>query len=142
MAEVGIALAVLPLVIAAAEHYSKAASAFSKYRCFTAELSYLSIRIKVQRAIFKDASKRLISVCVGHEEAERMLEDPEHSSWTDPIVERAFARRLGNCLNVLIDCLHLINNQLTKLENECQRFEDVNCELQVTVVSYHHVLTH
>lgn len=125
MAEVGIVLATLPLVIAAVEHYSKAASAFSKYRCFTSELSYLSIRIKVQRAIFNAASKRLISLCVGKEEAASMLEDPGHISWTDPTVEIAFARHLGDNLNTFIGSLRLIKNQLYELETECQGFKDV-----------------
>lgn len=130
MAEVGIVLAVLPLVIAAADHYSKAASAFSRYHRFTSELSYLSTRLKVQRAIFNAACKKLVSLCVGQEEAGRMLEDSKHPSWTDPTIGRAFATQLGDIWDAFVDSLHLINDRLKDLETECQRFEDVIDESQ------------
>jgi hypothetical protein len=125
MAEVGIVLAVLPLVIAAADHYSKAASAFLRYHRFTSELSYLSTRLKVQRAIFNAACRKLISSCVGQEEAGRMLDDSKHPSWTDPTVGQALATQLGDSWDAFVDSLHLINDRLKDLENECHRFEDV-----------------
>lgn len=125
MAEVGIALGVLPLVIIGAQHYIKAETAFCQYRHFTSELSYLATRLKVQRAIFKTASKKLISLCVGQEEARLMLEDPEHPSWTNPVIDRAFSMQLQDSCDAFADSLQTISSRLTDLENECQKFKGV-----------------
>ncbi len=125
MAEVGIALGVLPLVIAGAEHYFKAETAFCQYRHFTSELSYLATRLKVQRAIFKTASKKLISLCVGQEEARLMLEDLDHPSWTDPAIDRAFSMQLQDSRDAFADSLQTISSRLTDLENECQKFKGI-----------------
>ncbi|ERF70929.1 hypothetical protein EPUS_06714 [Endocarpon pusillum Z07020] len=125
MAEVGIALGVLPLIIAGAQHYSKAETVFCQYRHFTSELSYLATRLKVQRAIFKNASKKLISLCVGQEEARIMLEDLEHPGWTDPAIDRAFSMQLQDSCDAFADSLQTISSRLTDLEKECQKFEGV-----------------
>ena len=46
MAEVGLVLAILPLVISAAERYQDVASSFLRYRRFASEVSNLACRLK------------------------------------------------------------------------------------------------
>jgi len=129
MAEaVGLVLAVLPLVISALEHYSKAASKVSRFRRYDNEISKLSTRLRVQRAIFTNANRRLLTACVSPKEAVTMLEDPDHPVWTEENTERLLIEQLGDNRGAFVESITLISGQLCNLEEEYRKLEAIHKE--------------
>src|SRR5271163_2819284 len=110
MAEVGLVLAILPLVMSAAEHYSEAANAFLRYRRFAFEISNLACRLKVQRAIFVAAAKRLLAASVGSDKASCMLDDSKHPTWSDANLDRFLIERLDGCRDAFIESIRMIQS--------------------------------
>ena len=125
MAEaVGFVLAVVPLVVSAAEHYAQAANAFCRYRRFASEVANLAGRLKIQRAIFLAALHRLLAASFGSTEATQMLNDANHPTWCHKGTERFFVERLAGCRDALIESIRMIRIKLAELEEKCSKFED------------------
>lgn len=116
-------LAVLPLIISAAEHYSDASHAFTRYQRFAPEVSNLSTVLRAQRAIFTSANRRLLASCVGQDQAKHMLDDSKHPGWTDEDTEILVIERLSDSRRTFIDLIGLIDSTLSYLEEENMRLE-------------------
>ena len=125
MAEVGLVLAILPLVVSAAEHYGGVASSFLRYRRFASEASNLACRLKIQRAIFVAAVQRLLAEFVGSDEANCMLDDSEHPTWSDPSLDQFLVDRLDGCRDAFVQSIRMIQGRLVDLEEKCSKFEEV-----------------
>jgi hypothetical protein len=125
MAEVGLVLAILPLVISAAERYQDVANSFLRYRRFASEVSNLACRLKTQRVIFVAAVQRLLAGCVGSHEAGCMLVDSEHPTWSDPGLDQFLVDRLGSCREAFFESIRMIQSRLVELEEKCSKFEEV-----------------
>ena len=128
---VGVALAVFPLLISAPQQYSKAAAVFSRYRYFGTEFGDLATTLNVQRTIFNLANRSLLRLCVGQDEAVRMLAGEHQASWKDEEIERAFVDRLGDCHRDVIAAIELIKKELGNLERECNKYGKAIKEQQV-----------
>lgn len=118
-------LAILPLVISAAEHYRDVASSFLRYRRFASEVSNLACRLKTQRAIFVAAVQRLLAASVGLHEASCMLVDSEHPTWSDPSLDQFLVDRLDGCREAFIESIQMIQSRLVNLEEKCSKFKEV-----------------
>lgn len=125
MAEVGLVLAILPLVISAAEHYQDVASSFLRYRRFASEVLNLAFRLKTQRVIFVAAVQRLLAAYVGSDEAGCMIVDSEHPTWSDPGLDQFLVDRLGSCREAFVESIRMIQSRLVDLEEKCSKFEEV-----------------
>lgn len=68
MATVGIVLAVLPLVISAAENYKKVYLPFERFRKFAPEVRQFLCKLKIQRTLFREECRLLLSQVAGDEE--------------------------------------------------------------------------
>jgi hypothetical protein len=126
----GLALAVFPLLISAAEHYAEAAVAFRRYRRFATEAATFGSMLRIQRAIFKAANKSLLERVVGRERAADMLDNPQHSSWEDKAAEDSFMQQLGDLGEAVIDSIRLIRHELGTLGKESEKFEALTAERQ------------
>lgn len=63
-----ITLAVLPLVISAAENYANVCRRFMKFRKFSAELQEFQTLLKIQRTIFREECRLLVGQVAGEDE--------------------------------------------------------------------------
>jgi hypothetical protein len=127
---IGVALGVFPLLISAPQQYSKAAAVFSRYRYFGTEFGDLATTLNIQRTIFNLANRSLLRLCVGQDEAVRMIADAHHASWEDEGIERSFVNRLGDCHREVIAAIELIEKELSNLEKECNDYGKVAKEQQ------------
>jgi hypothetical protein len=119
MAEaVGIALAVAPLVVSAAEHYSTAAKFIKRYRLYDSKREELISKVKVQRAIFRKTIWRLLAydIGLGEDEASQMLADAHHPSWSNDETEAYFAQRMADVSEEMMESIRMINRQLAVLK--------------------------
>jgi hypothetical protein len=66
---VGVALALMPLVISVAEDYNKVHGRFTRYRKFSAEAKEFQSLLKIQKTIFREECRLLICQVVGEDEA-------------------------------------------------------------------------
>ncbi len=115
---VSLGLAVIPVVISVAEHYSSASSALKRYKQFSSEISRLSISVKVQRTKFRCEIRSLLSHCVGWEQAALLLEDTDNERWKDHGLEASFAETLGNTREPFMELIDHINAELSVIEAE------------------------
>ena len=122
---VSLGLAVLPIVISVAEHYSAATRALKQYRQFSSEIRRLSIFVKVQRTKFHCEIRSLLSHCVGWDQAELLLEDTEDQQWKDKALEEAFTSKLGNSREAFTQLVEDINAELYEMEARLSPFEEV-----------------
>lgn len=123
MAEaVGLALAVLPLLVSTAEHYAETATSFKRYRRFASEATNLASKLRIQRTIFRAAQRFLLHRVVGEAQAEQMLEDPHHHGWIDNNTEISLVRQLGYFGDAVVESMRLIKAELESLGKESDKF--------------------
>ena len=70
-------------------------------------------------------------LCVGQDEAVRMLADGHRASWKDEETEHAFVDRLRDCHRDVIAAIELIKKELDNLEKECRKYGKVIKEQQI-----------
>jgi hypothetical protein len=131
MAEaVSFTLAVFPLLISAAEHYAEAAAAFRRYRRFAAEAANFASILKIQRAIFRAATKSLLERIVDREQAGDMLDTSQHPSWEERLAEDNFMQQLGDLGEPILDSIRLIKEELEAVSRESDKLETLTAERQ------------
>ena len=70
---VGIPLAILPLIITAAEDYDKIYRRFKRFKRFAAEAKDFLSRLQIQRTIFREECRHLLALVLGIDEARMFL---------------------------------------------------------------------
>lgn len=73
MAEVAIVLAVLPLIISAAENYKNVYLPFERFRNFAPEVRHFLCKLKIQRTLFREECRLLLAQVAGNEEVKMTL---------------------------------------------------------------------
>lgn len=120
-----LSLAVIPIVISVAEHYSSAARALNRYRQFSSEIRRLLIFVKIQRTRYYCEIQSLLSHCVGLERAELLLGDTDNAQWKDGGLEALFATKLGSYREPFMELVEHINVELSEMEANLGTFEEV-----------------
>jgi hypothetical protein len=120
-----LALAAVPILISATEHFSSATRALKRYRHFPSEIGRLSTLVKIQRTIFHGEIRSLLASCVGWDQAEQLLQDTDHAKWNDKNLEESFVARLGETRGSFLELVELINAELSKMEARLTGFEEV-----------------
>ncbi|MCJ1426288.1 hypothetical protein MMC29_004191 [Sticta canariensis] len=123
MAEV--ALAVLPLVISAIEHYKDCFRPLIRYRKFTSELDRFQQRLKIQKAIFRNQCRILLENAVHQDVASQMLEEHSHFLWCDAQTEELLVKQLGSSREACVAVIELIDERLRGIEKESRGFETI-----------------
>ena len=82
-AAAGLALAVLPLMISAADHYERCLRPFVRYRNFTKEADFFCWSFSVQKQIFKNQCLILLEEIIEHDAASIVLSGAGQPSLTD-----------------------------------------------------------
>lgn len=125
MAEVvvGLTLAVLPLLISAAEHYEDILQPFVRYRNFSSKVDRFQQHLRIQRTIFRNECRILLESVVEHDIALRMLEDRDHPQWLDQSVDNRLLKQLDSSKDACITIITQIQEQLRNVEKDSQEFE-------------------
>ena len=124
MAEaVGFVLAVVPLLISAADHYGKTVRAFTKYCQYSKGIARLVSILKIQRVVFRGAVRTLPLIFVDEDTAVEMLEDANHDGWTDTVVSAQFAERFRDAHEAMSESAMLVKAELDKVEEQIAHFE-------------------
>ena len=120
MEAVGVALALLPLLISAAENYNNCVGPFSRYKSFAKGAEKFVQLLDVQRIIFRNECQILLESFIGGDVATTMLNNPNHPSWRDPELNRQLIQLLDKSETACANVINLINERLREVELECQ----------------------
>lgn len=119
------ALAVLPLIISAAEHYTFFSSSLARYCRFSHEVSRLLKELHVQKELFRLEARQLLSACTADTMAKEMLDNPQHPNWEDSTYEQILLTHLGETKDPIVDAMSLIKSTLTSLQVEADKYASV-----------------
>ena len=118
-AAVGLALAVLPLLVSAIEHYDTSLRPFIRYKHLAREADRYLSRFQVQKVVFKNSCKALLHNVIDQDSASRMVESgTNHRSWGDSELDRQLSRSLSGSKDVCVTVIRLIEDALRDLEGE------------------------
>lgn len=130
-----VALALLPLLISAVEHYKNCFRPLIRYRKFTSELDRFQQRLKIQKAIFRNQCRILLENVVHQDVASQMLEEKNHFLWCDAPTEKLLVQQLGSSGEACVAVIELIDERLRGIEKESRGFENiVNQEHKVIIL--------
>ena len=120
----GIVLAVLPLLISAAEHYDGCIRPILRYRKITEEVNLFQRQLNIQKTIFKNQCQNLLESVIEHDAACRMLgvgaEDP---AWKDASLEKRLLEQLGASKEACITSLELIQERLENIQTKSRSLQ-------------------
>ncbi len=116
-AAISTVLAVLPLIISAAEDCFRP---FVRYRRFDTEVDRFQQKLKVQKTIFRNQCRFLLENVIEHDAATEMLEGRAHPSWSDLGLDNELATLLGDSREACCIIIRSIDEKLRDIEKESQ----------------------
>ena len=118
-----VSLAIVPLLISAAEHWHSCVKPFKRFRKFSTEVDCFQERLKVQHTIFRNQCRILLENVIQDDDApKQMLTEPGHPSWADPELERHLNCHLAESKDA---CLTIIRLMCERLQNVNQESHDL-----------------
>ena len=131
---VGLALAILPLIVSAAQHYEDCFRPFLKYKRFAQEADGFRKLFSVQKAIFRNQCGTLLQELVEHDAALAILNGGRHLSELESDLERQLNDLLGESKEPCAAIMNAIHDKLSDIESESQQLETtIEQERQVHV---------
>lgn len=132
----GVALGILPLLIATAEHYDDCFHPLARYRKFASEVSRFQQQLNIQKIIFRNQCRILLEFVIGRDDVARILAAPRNSSPSNSDIEIRLAEQLGESKEACGTIIRLIDERLREIEKESQDLEvAVNQDHTVTSLS-------
>ena len=136
MEAVGLALALPPLLISAAENYNNCIRPFLRYKRFAKEAEQFIQLLDVQKHIFHNECGILLENFVEKDVAASMLSDFDDPTWRDPKLNQQLIQLLGESEKACTNIISLISGRLREVEQECR---DIVAALNDGEVSIMHV---
>lgn len=121
----GVALAILPILISAAEHYTTITRPISRFSKFSPEVNRYRTQLNTHSTIFRAECQLLLGHVVRDGEATKMLKSSSHPLWQDPDVNGALEKLLGDSKEALINTVSMINSILRTIEQELQSLSTI-----------------
>ena len=118
-------LAVLPLLISAAEHYRDMFQPFNRYRKFAAKVKRYQEELEIQKTIFHNQCRLLLEYVVDHDVASAMLVEQSHPFWTNGAVDTSLAQLLGDSREACCTVIRLIDETTQEIDQETQPLEAI-----------------
>lgn len=120
----GVALAVLPLLISAAQHYDNALRPFARYKRFTKEAKIYSKELGIQRTIFRNECRNLLedTAAVDHDSVDVVLSSSSGDEWPTKRLDSQLDTQLGESRQAVFDAIQLIEETLQDIDKENLRF--------------------
>lgn len=123
MAEVaGIILAILPLLISAAEHYDNVFRPFRRWRKYTSELELFQRQLGTQRTIFRNECRLLLTILTNSQIAREMMKEAAHPLWKDQDLEGKLIKQLGDSGIACSDIINMLQQKLDEVEKKTTSF--------------------
>lgn len=135
----GLVLGVLPLLIAAAEHYEDMIRPFQRARNYTQEVRKFQKILEAQKTIFRNECQHLLASITDWGLATRILQERIHPFSTDRNLDEKFARQLGHSGDACAALIALIEDRLKDVDRESEGFTSVISDSQK--VSYSKLLS-
>ena len=128
----GLTLGVLPLLIAAAEHYDRCFRPFVRYRKIAKEADHFRVQLSIQKTIFRNQCRLLLEQIVDHDAASRMLKGPNDPSWRDAALDAKLTQLLGESREACVAVIEIIEQRLRHIQSESQElWTALDAECQV-----------
>ena len=128
----GLAVGVLPLLIAAAEHYDQCFRPFVRYKRIAKEADHFRNQLNIQRTIFRNQCRLLLEQIVEHDAASCMLKAPEDPSWHDAALDAKISQLLGESREACVAIIEIIEQRLRHIQSENQElWTALDAECQV-----------
>ncbi|KAF2400546.1 hypothetical protein EJ06DRAFT_582368 [Trichodelitschia bisporula] len=128
---VGVALAAIPLIISALEHYQDGIRTIRRFQQYRRELADLINCLSTQEVIFRNTCEQLLSDLVHPSELEELLRNPGGPKWKDPELAQKLQARLAVSYDVYMSTIMQMNEaanafklRLDLDENGKVRWED------------------
>lgn len=123
----GVALAVLPVLMSAAQHYNSCLDPLRRYRRFAKEAQAYCKEIDIQRAIFRNECRNLLEEVVDHVTASGMLDTitPENTAWVDKNLDDQLVQRLGESVTACLDVVGLLEEHLQSVVADSETFRSI-----------------
>jgi len=119
----GVTLAILPLLISAAEHYENVFRPFKRYHKFAPELEQYQQKLRTQKTIFRNECQLLLVTLTGGKQTARdMLKEKQHPLWEDSELNEKFNQQLGDSALACKTTVDLIQTKLKSIEEESENF--------------------
>ena len=123
---VGLVLAILPLLVSAAEHYDDCIRPILRYRKLVIEVQIFQRKLEVQKAIFINQCRILLESVVEHDDAVRMLASRSNDPcWQNSSLEKQLLEQLGDSTEACVTSIELIREKLQVIRKESQSLQDV-----------------
>lgn len=123
MEAASLGLAIIPILVSAAENYRSTHDAFRRLRKASNEAEQLYMDILMQRALFDHTCRNLLEDCdVESSKIAGMLRDHNDAGWTGNALKSKVDQVFGDHSGSFIDVLHMIQNELKEIENEASRY--------------------
>lgn len=121
----GLAIALLPLLVSAAEHYEDCISPILRYRTIAKDVHLFQRCLEVQKSIFKNQCRILLEGVVDHDIATRMLAAGSRDPlWRSTTLENKLAESAGNfSKQACVTSIQLISERLEIITEESQRVQ-------------------
>ena len=121
-AEVGLALAVLPLLISAAEHYEDCIRPFSRFKNFSKEVDRFRKLLRNQKTIFRNQCLILLKEIVDDNAASSVLNGACQEKWPGSEIEGKLVQLLGDSREACATTIGMIEERLGEIEAISQEF--------------------
>ena len=116
----GLALAVLPIIISAAEHYENCLRPFTRYKNFGREADRFRKLLRNQKTIFRSQCLILLKEIVEDDVASSFLNRAERRSLSVSRVEEQLVQLLGESREACVATIEMIEERLCEIEGESQ----------------------
>ena len=121
----GLALAILPVLMSAAEQYNNCLTPFSRYRKFAKEARNYYEELDIQRTIFRNQCRNLLEEIVDHDAASNMLELLDKTTWANKNLDEQLAFQLGESLDACTAVIRLVEQRLQDIMEEGKCFKSI-----------------
>ena len=122
---VGLALAILPLIISSIENYQNVSSRFARFRKFAPEVNRFQMSLKAQKAIFENECRLLLCNVTDQGTADLILTNPSQSSHVNHTMASDFALQMGRCGEACFKIVEQIKQELGEIGIDGERLQSV-----------------
>ena len=121
----GLALAILPILMSAAQQYNNCLGPFSRYKRFAKEARGYYKELEIQRTIFRNECRNLLEEIVDHDAASSMLDSLTQKAWANKKLDEQLAEQLGESLDACVAIIELIEQRLRDISGESRGFKSI-----------------
>ena len=114
----GLTLGVLPILLAAAEHYDQCFRPFVRYKKIAKEADHFRDQLNIQKTIFRNQCRLLLEQIVEHDAASRMLKAPDEPLWHDAALDAKLSALLGESREACVAAVGIIEQRLNDIQTE------------------------